>query len=88
MRVIRSPSPATDAPARARLSVEGTKSCVRERKLADQTLRLPPTALRERIGKDARERARSHSLPEIVAAYAEILAECARPRARAADGGC
>jgi glycosyltransferase involved in cell wall biosynthesis len=83
---------ASDIPAAREVVVDGVTGCLFRvgdvEHLADQTLRLASDRdLRERIGRNARERVRTHSLPEVVAAYAEILDECSRPRARAAHAG-
>jgi phosphatidylinositol alpha 1,6-mannosyltransferase len=83
---------ASDIPAAREVVVDGVTGCLFRvgdvEHLADQTVRLAADReQRERIGANARERVRSHSLPEVVAAYAEILDECSRPRARAAHAG-
>lgn len=80
---------ASDIPAAREVVVDGETGCLYRvgdvDDLTTQTLCLARSrTLRERIGRNARERVRAHSLPEVVAAYAVILEECSRPRARAA----
>jgi glycosyltransferase involved in cell wall biosynthesis len=80
---------ASDIPAAREVVVDGETGCLFRvgdvEDLTRQTLRLAgDRELRERIGRNARERVRAHSLPEVVAAYAAVLEECSLPRARAA----